>query len=48
MNDITAIGWFLACLIATYGLLHACEWLRPASQAQGGSAAGTVKKETRQ
>ncbi len=29
MNDLAAIGFFFACLIATLGLLRVCEWLRP-------------------
>lgn len=45
MNDLTAIGIFIACLIATLGLVRACEWLGPRAQreqapAGPGSAAG--------
>jgi hypothetical protein len=31
MNDLTAIGVFVACVIATCALARLCEWLRPAA-----------------
>ena len=48
MNDITAIGFFLACILATLGLLRVIEWLRPREQALGDSGARTLKQEARQ
>lgn len=29
MNDLTALAVFFACLLATLGLVRACDWLRP-------------------
>jgi hypothetical protein len=54
MNDLTAVGLFFACLIATLGLVRVCEWLRPhvpalrGEQATGNSGSGALAKEARQ
>ncbi|MBS0197997.1 MAG: hypothetical protein JSR77_14670 [Planctomycetes bacterium] len=45
MNDLTSIGWFLACLIATQGLLRLCGWLRPRERAAGETGAEAATKE---
>lgn len=34
MNDLIPIAFFVACLLATFGLVRACEWLRPLVQPQ--------------
>ena len=47
MNDLSAIGVFFACLIATLGLVRVCDWLRPHEQARKDSGAGTLTKEAR-
>jgi hypothetical protein len=39
MNDLTAIGLFFACLIATLGLVRVCEWLQPHLPAPRGEPA---------
>lgn len=41
MNDIVPIVLFVGCLLATFGLVHVCEWLRPISQMQRGEQAGS-------
>jgi hypothetical protein len=54
MNDLTAIGLFFACLIATFGLVRVCEWLRPqvpaprGEQATDNSGSSALTKESRQ
>lgn len=51
MNDLTAVGIFFACLIATLGLVRVCEWLRPPTpreQASDRSGVGALTKEARQ
>lgn len=40
MNDLLSIAFFLGCLIATLGLVRACEWLWPAAQHRGHARAG--------
>lgn len=34
MNDLIPIAFFVGCLLATLGLVRACEWLRPVGQSQ--------------
>ncbi len=34
MNDLILIAFFALCLIATFGLVRVCEWLRPVDQSQ--------------
>jgi hypothetical protein len=34
MNDLIPIAVFVGCLLATFGLVRVCEWLRPATSAQ--------------
>gem|GEM_PF-4854610 len=54
MNDLTAVGLFFTCLIATLGFVRVCEWLRPhvpalrGEQATGNSGSGALTKEARQ
>lgn len=54
MNDLTAVGLFFACLIATLGLVRVCEWLGPRApalrgeQATGNSGSSALTKEARQ
>ncbi len=45
MSDFAAIGWFVGCVVATLGLIRACEWLRPRSVS--GGAGGAAEKEVR-
>lgn len=40
MNDLIPIVFFVACVIATLGLVRACEWLWPASPHSGHTRAG--------
>jgi len=53
MNDLTAVGLFFACLIATIGLVRICEWLRPqvaaprGEQDTGNSGSTAPTKEAR-
>ncbi|MBY0310704.1 MAG: hypothetical protein K2W85_01400 [Phycisphaerales bacterium] len=59
MNDLTAVGVFFACLIATLGLVRVCDWLRPPTppqphvpaprgeQATGHSGSSAISKESR-
>lgn len=51
MNDLAAIGFFFACLIATLGPLRLCEWLRPPKpreHARTEPGPGALPKESRQ
>lgn len=57
MNDLTAVGLFFACLIATFGLVRVCEWLRPPTphvpalrveQGTGDSGSSALTREARQ
>lgn len=41
MNDIIPIALFVGCLLATFGLVWLCEWLRPVGQSQRGKPAGS-------
>ncbi|MDX2117157.1 MAG: hypothetical protein SFY96_03130 [Planctomycetota bacterium] len=41
MNDLIPIAFFALCLLATFGLVRVCEWLRPVSQMQRGEQAGS-------
>ncbi|HLP84945.1 MAG TPA: hypothetical protein VK157_11400 [Phycisphaerales bacterium] len=41
MNDLIPIAFFVGCLLATFGLMRMCEWLRPISQMQRGEQAGS-------
>lgn len=34
MNDLIPIAFFVGCLLATFGLVRVCEWLRPVGQSQ--------------
>lgn len=45
MNDLTAILIFLACLLATFGLVRACSWLNPPQSPRAGQ--GADPKESR-
>jgi hypothetical protein len=40
MNDLVPIALFIGCLLATFGLVRVCEWLRPASPAQRADVSG--------
>jgi hypothetical protein len=47
MNDLIPIAIFTGCLLATFGLVRVCEWLKPTtsvhrSEADGGNAARTA------
>jgi hypothetical protein len=46
MSEVTVIVAFIACVLATYGLVHACEWLRPKEHAKP-SIHTTASKEAR-
>lgn len=35
MNEIIPIAVFIACMLATIGLVRVCEWLRPRSTGPG-------------
>jgi hypothetical protein len=48
MNDLTAVGIFFGCLIATFALLRACEWLLPREQPRGDTDTAVLRKEPRQ
>jgi hypothetical protein len=54
MNDLTAVGLFFGCLVATLGLVRVCEWLRPhvpalrGDQATGNSGSSALTEEARQ
>lgn len=54
MNDLTAVGLLLACLIATLGLVRVCDWLRPhapaprGEKATGNSGLSDLTKEAHQ
>lgn len=41
MNDLIPIAFCVGCLLATFGLVRVCEWLRPVSQSQRGEQAGS-------
>jgi hypothetical protein len=41
MNDLIPIAFFVGCLLATFGLVHVCEWLRPVSQPQRADQPGS-------
>lgn len=45
MNDLIPIAFFVGCLLATFGLVRVCEWLRPASISSE-SHPGGARKET--
>jgi hypothetical protein len=47
MNDVTALGIFFGCLIATFALLRACDWLLPREQPKGDEAHAALGKEPR-
>lgn len=34
MEDLIPILLFVGCLLATFGLVRVCEWLRPVGQSQ--------------
>lgn len=34
MNDLIPIAVFIGCLLATFGLIRVCDWLRPATSPQ--------------
>lgn len=34
MNDLIPIAVFIGCLLTTFGLVHVCDWLKPASSPQ--------------
>lgn len=40
MNDLLSIAFFVGCLLATFGLVRVCEWLRPVGPSQCGEQAG--------
>ena len=54
MNDLTAVGLFVACLIATLGLVQVCAWLQPqvpglrGEQGAGHAGSSALTKEARQ
>lgn len=39
MNDLIPFAFFVGCLLATFGLVRVCEWLRPISHMQRGEHA---------
>lgn len=41
MNDLIPISLFVGCLLATFGLVRACEWLRPVSPSRRLDQPGT-------
>ncbi|MDX2118292.1 MAG: hypothetical protein SFY96_08940 [Planctomycetota bacterium] len=41
MNDLIPFALFVGCLLATFGLVRVCEWLRPISQTQRGEKSGS-------
>jgi hypothetical protein len=47
MNDLIPIAFFVACLLATLGLLRVCERLRPASTSSEAHACGARKEAAR-
>jgi hypothetical protein len=47
MNDLIPIAVFIGCLLATFGLVRVCEWLRPASSTQRSELSGASGSTTR-
>lgn len=47
MNDLIALVIFLACLLATFGLVRVCEWLKPRESGRAERASGTASQELR-
>lgn len=48
MNDLTALGLFVACVLATFGLRRGCEWLQPREHPRSAASPRGVTKEARQ
>lgn len=48
MNDPILIAVFALCLLATFGLVRVCEWLRPAEPTRAGHDAASSRTEARQ
>ena len=47
MNDLIPIAVFIGCLLATFGLVRVCEWLRPATiarRSEPSSASGSTTR----
>jgi len=42
MNDLIPIAFFFGCLLATFGLVRVCDWLRPVSHARPADPADTL------
>jgi hypothetical protein len=40
MNDLIPIAFFIGCLLATFGLVRVCEWLKPATSVQRSDPSG--------
>jgi len=49
MSDLIPIAIFVGCMLATFGLLRLCEWLRPpaASTTHRADQAGAIAANTR-
>jgi hypothetical protein len=44
MNDVTALGIFFACLLATLGLLRVCEALLPRDKPRAAGSSALTKE----